>query len=138
MIQVFCGKRGSGKTKRLIEKANAQMETIDGHIVYIDDDNGPMHQLSRSIRFISTKEYKLRGLEGLYGYLCGILSCDYDIQQIYIDGLSNIASIDTKKAEELFDNLERLSQDFKVDFYINVNEEAISGIEEVIKKYIVA
>ena len=37
MIQVFCARRGSGKTKRLIELANNQMVDAKGDSVYIDD-----------------------------------------------------------------------------------------------------
>ena len=53
MIQVFCARRGSGKTKRLIELANHQQLEAKGDSVYIDDDSRPMLQLNRSIRFIT-------------------------------------------------------------------------------------
>ena len=39
MIQVFCARRGSGKTKRLIELANHQQAIAKGDSVYIDDDS---------------------------------------------------------------------------------------------------
>ena len=59
MIQVFCARRGSGKTKRLIELANHQQISAKGDAVYIDDDSRPMLQLARGIRFIDTNEYKV-------------------------------------------------------------------------------
>ena len=49
MIQVFCARRGSGKTKRLIELANHQQISAKGDAVYIDDDSRPMLQLARGI-----------------------------------------------------------------------------------------
>ncbi len=136
MIQVFCNKRGSGKTKNLIDLANSQSETISGHIVYIDDDSRPMHSLNRKIRFITTKDFELKEFEGLYGYLCGILSGDYDIEQIYIDGLSNIVDGDLPDAAFLFSKLDDISEEFNVDFFININEDNCSEIPDFIKKYV--
>ena len=136
MIQVFCNKRGSGKTKRLIELANSQSQVIDGHVVYIDDDNRPMHSLRREIRFLTTSDFQLKDFESFYGYLCGIISGDYDIEQIYIDGLSNIIKDDLPNAAFLFSSLEDMSEQFNVDFFININEESCCQIPEFIKKYV--
>ncbi|WP_040210259.1 hypothetical protein [Clostridium polynesiense] len=136
MIQVFCNKRGSGKTKRLIDLANSQSDVIKGNIVYIDDDSRPMYSLKREIRFITTKDFQLKDFESFYGYLCGILSGDYDIEQIYIDGLSNIISGNLPDAALLFSKLDKMSEQFNVNFFININEEAYEEIPEFIKKYV--
>lgn len=136
MIQVFCNKRGSGKTKKLIELANSQSDLINGNIVYIDDDSRPMYSLKREIRFITTEDFQLKDFESFYGYLCGILSGDYDIEQIYIDGLSNIIVGDLPDAAHLFFKLDNLSEQFNVDFFININEENYDEMPEFIKKYV--
>ena len=83
MIQVFCARRGSGKTKRLIELANHQQVSAKGDAVYIDDDSRPMLQLARGIRFVDTNEYKVDDCQSFYGMLCGIISSNYDIENIY-------------------------------------------------------
>ena len=62
MIQVFCARRGSGKTKRLIELANHQQMNAKGDAVYIDDDSRPMLQLARGIRFVDTNEYRVEDI----------------------------------------------------------------------------
>ena len=74
MIRVFCAKRGSGKTKKLIELANNKQIDSKGDAVYIDDDSRPMLQLSRGIRFVNTNEYNVSNCESFYGMICGILS----------------------------------------------------------------
>ncbi|WP_125154049.1 hypothetical protein [Clostridium rectalis] len=133
MIQVFCDQRGSGKTKALIEMANDKVDTSKGHIVYIDDDKRIMFELHREIRFISTCDYTLRSYEGFHGFLCGILASDYDIDTIFIDGLFNVVNLDMQNAAHLFYGLERLNEEYNVDFYISVNEE--EEIPECMKKY---
>lgn len=136
MIQVFCSKRGSGKSKRLIEMANEHSKNTSGHIVFLDDDKGPMYSLERSIRFISMEEYKLKSFDGLCGFLCGILSGDYDISEIYIDGLANIVEVNAEKDQEAFTIFDELCSKFSIDIYININEEAYNPVPDYVKKYI--
>lgn len=133
MIQVFCNERGSGKTKELINLANSNILSQKGNAVYIDDDSRPRMQLNRSIRFISTNEFALNDFEALYGLLCGIVSKDYDVENIYIDGLSNIIKSDIKDAAHLFFKLDDFTEKFDVNVYISVNGD--NGVPEFIKKY---
>ena len=39
MIQIIFGKRGSGKTKRIIDMANASVGEQKGSVLFIDDDS---------------------------------------------------------------------------------------------------
>ncbi len=133
MIQVFCSQRGSGKTKALIQMANSKVETEKGHIVYIDDDKRALFELHRQIRFIPTCDFKIKNYENFYGFLCGIMSQDYDIDTIFVDGLFNVVNLDRDSAAHLFYNLEQLSEDYNVDFYISVNEE--ENIPDCMGKY---
>lgn len=135
MIHVFCDRKGTGKTKALIDMANEKVSYAMGNIVYIDDDNRPMFELNRKIRFVSTNDFTFRDYNSFYGFLCGILSEDYDIDNIFIDGLSNIVLGDIKDAVHLFYNLEKLAATRKVEFYINLNDEKKS-VPDFIKRYV--
>jgi DNA polymerase III delta prime subunit len=135
MIHVFCNKRGSGKTKALINMANEKILQTKGDVVYIDDDNRHLFDLDRRIRFISTKEYNLKDYNCFYGFLCGIISEDYDVDTIYIDGLFNIVQGNISDAAHLFFDLEKISKEYNIEFYINVNHEE-NEVPEFIKKYV--
>lgn len=134
MIQVFCDKRGSGKTKALIGLANDKATDTKGHIVYIDDNKRPLLQLDKAIRFVDTSEFDLKHGNSFYGFLCGMLSDDYDIDTIFVDGLFNIVDIGDGNAALLFAQLEKISNANGIDFYINVNE--IEGMPDIIRKYV--
>ena len=136
MIQVFCAKRGSGKTKRLIELANHQQINSKGDSVYIDDDSRPMLQLSRGIRFVNTKEYYVNDCNSFYGMICGIFSSNYDIENIYIDGLLNIVECSMKDTAELFKMIVRITDVFGVNIYINVNMEVSEEVPACIREYV--
>ena len=136
MIQVFCARRGSGKTKRLIELANHQQISAKGDAVYIDDDSRPMLQLVRGIRFVDTNEYKVDDCQSFYGMLCGIISSNYDIENIYIDGLSNIVRCTMKDSTDLFRKIAGLTDRFGINVYINVNIDTAEEVPSCIKEYV--
>lgn len=135
MLHIFCNKKGSGKTKALIKYANNKVETEKGNVVYIDDDNRCMFQLDRRIRFVSTKEYNLKNYSDFYGFLCGILSQDYDVSSVYVDGLFNIIDGNIEDVAHLFYDIENLTKMNNVDFYLNISVEK-EKMPEDIKKYV--
>ncbi|WP_373897670.1 hypothetical protein ACER0A_011550 [Haloimpatiens sp. FM7315] len=135
MICVFCGEKGSGKTKRLINLANEKALINKGNLVYIDDDSRLNFELKNKIRFIPTEEFDLKDYKSFYAFLCGILSEDYDIDTVFIDGLGNIVDEGIHNAAPLFYYLEKISERKDVDFYINISEKE-NSLPEFVKKYI--
>ena len=49
MIQVIAGKKGSGKTKRIIDMANQASQESKHDIVFIDDDNRSCWLIRKSL-----------------------------------------------------------------------------------------
>ncbi|MGL5245743.1 MAG: hypothetical protein ACRC7R_11260 [Sarcina sp.] len=136
MIQVFFGERGSGKSKNLINLANEKALNCKGNLVYIDDDNKRMLHLNKKIRFISMEDFKLKSYEQVYGFLCGIISRDFDIENIYLDGIcSMVSNMESKEASQYFSKLEELSKKFNVNVFINVHQES-EELPEYIRKYV--
>ena len=121
MIHLIYGKRGSGKSKKLLDLANAEVENAKGNIVYLDDNNRCMYDLKHQIRFINISEYSIDTTDKLCGFVCGILSSDFDISSIYIDGLKKLAKHDSEAFKTL---IERLDDAFEgIDAYIVVSGE---------------
>ena len=117
MIQILAGEKGQGKTKRLIEMAHEASKTSDGNVVFIDDDNRHMYDLHYGIRFVDTSMYKICDYEVFIGFIYGILSQNGDIQKIFVDGLGNIIrSLNSEDVENLCEVLDRISNDYNVDF----------------------
>ena len=108
MLEVIYGKRGSGKTKLLIGKANAALKDCTGDIVYIDDDNRCILNLNHEIRFMNANEYDIMTTTGLRGFICGVLASDYDIKEIFIDGFPKI--VGCKSAEELEETVAKINE----------------------------
>ena len=56
MIRIIYGKKGSGKTKKIIDAANEAVKYSTGELVFIDDDNRYMYDLRHEIRFVNATE----------------------------------------------------------------------------------
>ena len=122
MIQFIAGAKGVGKTKRLIDMANAAVKSTDGDIVFIDDDKRHIYDLHYDIRFVDTGSYPLSDCNIFIGFICGILSQNSDIKEIYVDGLTNIIkTVDNESMVQLVYDLESLSKENGAKFIVGVN-----------------
>lgn len=135
MIHVFCNERGAGKTKELISLANNKIVDTKGDSVFIDDDFKYVRQIDRRIRFISTSDYDKLDYEGFYGLLCGLISSNYDIENIYIDSILKIVSCNSKEMAYLFKKIECLANKFNINLYINLNYRD-NEVPEFVKEYV--
>lgn len=138
MIQILAGEKGQGKTKKLIEMANEASKTIDGNVVFIDDDSRHIYDLHYGIRFVETSKYKICNYEVLIGFIYGILSQNGDIEKIFIDSLGNIiASLPDEDVVSLCEIMDRISKEYEVDFIL-IYSRPVNTISEGVRKYIVS
>lgn len=121
MIAVIFGAKGTGKTKHLLELANKSAKTAKGSIVFIDDDNSYMYDLSTSIRFVNATEYGICTPKMLYGFLCGISAMDFDLEYLYIDGFNAITHHELKTLEGLFKQLAVFSDKHNIQITLSIS-----------------
>lgn len=121
MIKVIYGEKGMGKTKVLIDTANRLSKEGAGDVVFIDDSTQLMYDLKHEIRFVNMNDFPGMDQNGFFGFLCGILSQDYDIEGIFIDGLNYIVKKNAGELGEFFEKLRALEKKSGIDFYITIN-----------------
>ncbi len=139
MIQLIVGAKGKGKTKHLLEKVNNAVKTVDGNIVYLDKNSKHMYELKNRIRLINASEFPFTTSEEFLGFLCGIVSQDHDLQEVYLDSFMDVAFIKDKgQIEGLLQKLDKISSQFSVDFIISVSLEPDEVPEQFKSQVIVA
>lgn len=139
MIQLIVGEKGKGKTKHLLEKVNASAKTSNGNIVYLDKNSKHMYELNNKIRLINASEYPISSEEEFVGFVCGIVSQDHDLEQVYFDSFMDVAYIKERtRVEEIVKKLDKISDQFKVDFIISVSLDASELSEYLQSKVIVS
>lgn len=137
MIRLVAGDTGEGKTKELIRMANATLKITKGHIVYIDLDSSHMYDLRHEIRYVNISDYPIDTYQEFYGFMCGVLSEDSDISEIYVDGLMKQAHIGTiDDSNLLVSKLKAVSDKFGVRFVFSVNCNE-SDLPDFLKEYMV-
>ena len=123
MVKLVIGPSGSGKTKWLIDEANKEKASGNGNIVFVDTDDSHIYSLDHQVRLITANKYHINSVNGFYGFLAGIISRDYDIKKIYVDGIYDIVDISVEELGQLSEELTKLSEEFEVEFYIGLNKE---------------
>ena len=125
MVEIIAGKKGKGKTKYLLDKVNTSVESASGNIVYLDKSQKHMHELSNKVRLINVGDYPISNCDEFLGFISGIISRDFDITNIFVDGIFKIVGSDNLDGFESFLNrLETMSQKFEITFVISVSIDA--------------
>ena len=91
MIQIIAGKKGSGKTKRLIDMTNNAVKTSSGNVVFLDKNDSYMYEVDRAVRFVNVEEYSVSSAEMFLGFLGGMLASNYDVKTVFFDSLEKYA-----------------------------------------------
>lgn len=135
MIHVIYGAKGSGKTKQIVADANEYAKTAKGVVVYFDRSNHRMHDLHRNIRLVDASHYGLSSQRDILSFIKGMLATNFDIEKIYIDGLSRLLDCNVAQLGELYDGLDAISNEHNVDFAITASG-AREDLPEFVSKHI--
>ncbi len=133
MINLIIGGKGSGKTKKLINMINTSAKTTPGNIVCIEKSMKLTYDIDHAARLIDVEEYKIAGYEMLYGFITGILAGNYDIVEIYVDGVLKLGNYDLEGLGTLLEKLDAISGE-GVKMIITVSAEE-SALPDNVKKY---
>jgi ABC-type multidrug transport system ATPase subunit len=136
MVSMLVGPKGSGKTKRMIKLANDDVEKLSGSVVYIDDDKRHIYDLNHDMRFMNMEDYPVKTKEEFFGFVCGIISNNYDIQRIYIDGLLKVVDINVEDMTDYFSKFTNIAQKNDLKFIFALNEEK-DALPEALQQYII-
>ncbi|PKK39037.1 hypothetical protein ABB02_01651 [Clostridiaceae bacterium JG1575] len=120
----------------MISHANGSLAETKGSIVFIDDDSRPILELDREIRFINTEHFEIRDLNSLYGFICGLMSQDYDLDVVYVDGMMSKMNFKKEDAEEEFQKLCKVSDDAQITIYFALND--TPEVPDYLREYKVA
>ena len=136
MVQLIVGKKGKGKTKQLLDKVNSEVKDIAGSIAYLDKSTKHMYELNNKVRLIDVSRYMIENADEFLGFVCGIISQDHDLEQMYFDSFLKIAALEDKDISAVVEKLERMSDFFQVDFILSVSMDE-SELPEAVKDKII-
>ena len=137
MVKILAGEKGEGKTKRMIDMANAAGKEAKGNIVFVDDDNSHMYDLHYSVRFVETPKFNMEDPQVFRGFVCGILSQNSDIETIYIDGLNHIMDrISDADFTAFIQELDKTSKEAEMDMVMIISRKT-DALPAEVQQYLI-
>lgn len=137
MIEIIAGEKGKGKTKELLAKVNHSVAAASGNIVYLDKSQKHMYELNNKVRLINVMDYPIDNCDEFLGFLCGIVSQDHDLEEIYLDSFLTIAFTETDdEIQHAIEKLDIISEKYNVKFILSVSRDE-SRLPECAKAKIV-
>jgi chromosomal replication initiation ATPase DnaA len=137
MIKVIYGAKGTGKTKMMIDAANATVANAKGHMIFITDSKRGMYDLEREIRFIDTSDYDVAGEAALCGFVKGVIAGNNDNEYVFIDGVVRIAGKPVQEMAAFFYMLEKVAKNDNITITVSVSA-AKEELPDFVTKYLEA
>lgn len=110
MVTLLIGKKGSGKTKKLIQLTNEAVEASQGNVVVVEKGLKLTYDITSQARLVDADQYSVAGYDMLLGFISGICAGNYDVTDIFVDSTFKICpeGVDglecfTKKLQALAD-----------------------------------
>lgn len=133
MIKLIIGKKGSGKTKTLIEMVNSAALSSKGNVVCIEKGAKLTFDLNHEVRLINIDDSGIYGYPAFYGFLAGLLAGNYDITDIFVDSIYYIAGEENVEFEKFLKKLSTIVDDSKINVVLTVSNDAADLSNEILK-----
>ena len=134
MIKLIVGTKGSGKTKILIDKVNEAAKTTKGNVVCIEKAMSLQFSIVPQVRLIHADAYNIKNYDEFYGFVSGVLAGNYDIKDIFVDGILRIGDRDLNALATLIERIDELVKD-EVNVIFTVSTDR-SNLPESLNKYL--
>ena len=135
MIQVITGKRGSGKTKILLGMIDDAVKVSNGDIICIEKCMKLTYSVNHKVRLVDAERYNISGFDMFYGFVAGVLAGNYDIKEVFVDGILKIGGRNYEELGALLEKLDILTGD-DVHMIFTVSEDNDS-LPEAVLKYLI-
>lgn len=116
MVTLIIGKKGSGKTKKLIDMTNETVEHTGGNVVVIEKGAKLTYDISHKARLVDSDMYEISGYDMLLGFLSGICAGNYDVSDILVDSTFKICPEAIEGLENFIIKINKLARETETKF----------------------
>jgi len=136
MVKVIMGKKGTGKTKMIIDMVNTAVKEENGNVVCIECGRKLTYDISYDVRLIDLNDYpSVRGFESLYAFIVGMYSMNFDVTHVFIDSLYKVAgSNNIDEATKFIDKLSDFSVKNNIKYTVMISDD-VANSSEGMQKY---
>ena len=121
MVELIVGKKGKGKTKVLLDRVNGAVKEANGSIVYLDKSAKHMYELNNKVRLIDVSGYPIKNADEFVGFVCGIISQDHDLEQIYLDSFLKVSKLEDADVTDTLDQLDKIGEKYGISIVVSIS-----------------
>lgn len=121
MINLIPGKKGTGKTKILVDAIKKAAENATGNVVCIERGMQLTYDLPHNVRLADAEEYGINSFDSFYGFVAGLMAGNYDIQEVFVDGILKIGGRDYDALGNMLEKVAVLTKDVNVTFAVSAD-----------------
>ncbi|MDD6488545.1 MAG: hypothetical protein PUG48_01850 [Clostridia bacterium] len=124
MVTLIIGKKGTGKTKKLINLTNEAVEASNGNVVVIEKGSKLTYDVTHKARLIDTEQYAITGYDAFFGFLSGLCAGNYDVTDVLVDSTLKIGGQDFDAFAEFITKINVLAAktETKFTFLVSADE----------------
>ncbi len=133
MLKLIIGKKGSGKTKKLIDAVTSAADASKGNVVCIEKGDTLTYNITHRVRLIDVDHYGISGFDAFYGFVSGICAGNYDVTHICVDAVLKIGGRDFEALAVFFEKIVALSKDSDTEFIFTVSADESELPDSILK-----
>ena len=128
---------GNDHDRDYFRRKGKRITSATGNIVYLDKSQKHMYELNNKIRLINVNDFLIDNCDEFLGFICGVISQDHDLEEMYLDSFLTIASIDSDELlNHAIQKLDVISEKYNVKFILSVSKDE-SKLTDIAKAKIV-
>lgn len=133
MVKIITGKKGTGKTKILIDMINETSKKSDGYVVCIDKSEKLRYDIPTNVRIVDTDANSIYSFEAFYGLVAGLVAGNYDIKEIFVDSILKVGGADFEALGAVLNKIDKLTgSDVNVTFTVSAE---LADLPESVSKF---
>lgn len=121
MVSLIIGRKGTGKTKHLIEEVNSAVQASKGNVICVEKTRKLTYEIDSRVRLVSADDFAVVGYDSYYGFLAGMCASDHDVTDILCDGTLKIVGKDFAEMAEFFEKVKTLGEATDTEFVFTIS-----------------
>jgi hypothetical protein len=90
-----------------------------------------MFELNNRVRLINVSDFAIENTDQFIGFICGIISQDHDLEQMYFDSFLKIAHLEGQDITSSIKRIQKIGEMFNVSFIISISLDEAEVPEEL-------
>lgn len=133
MINLITGKKGTGKTKILVDMIKEADANATGNVVCIERGMKLTYDIPHKVRLVDAEEYGITSYDAFYGFVAGMLAGNYDIQEIFVDGILKIGGREYAELSKMLEKLAMIAKNVKITFTVSADDDELPASVKAFK-----